>query len=323
MKNKTIFISVTSFNEEDLVNTLHNAVANARYPDRLFFGVFYHQTDGNFASLSKYTENVYKTDHPDMLGVGVSRFLANHFYAGQDYYLQIDAHTIFDSWWDDRLIRDLELIKSSGVEKPIISYYLPSWIRKDDDSIQLSKFSFGSTLVWDHEQMNNHYSDIPLMSTEPVDWSSEPNTFKRHYGIAAQFLFADGNFCKEAIPDEQIMFYGEEPTLALRCFSFGYQVFSTMNCYMWHKNKIISKNPKNDRITFSPKDKELKERHKLKKALGLFKTKQILTGEYFGYWGAKDPEVLRQYEEESQFSFAVFYENQKEKEEGGVLWYEQ
>lgn len=325
LKDKTIFISISAFNEEDLVSTIKNAIANAKYSNRLSFGIFYHNTDNEFKDLSQYTDNVYKTSHQGMLGVGVSRFLANQFYNGEHYYLQIDAHTIFDTWWDERLINDLENIKQSGIsDKPIISYYLPSWLRMDDGSIELEKrIGFGSTLVWDHDQMNASYWDIPIMTTDQVDWLNEPHTFKRHYGIAAQFLFTDGSFCKDIVPDEQLVFYGEEPTLALRCFSAGYQVFTTINSYMWHKNKILSKNPNNDRLHFIPKDNAVLERYEHKRASSLAKTKKILTGEIVGYWGAANKEVLADYESKAEFSFDNFYAKMTSLEDTGVLWYEQ
>ena len=324
MKNKTVFISVSAFNEEDLLNTLENAMATARYPRRLSFGIFYHNTEGNFKDLSMYSSNVYTTSYQSMLGVGVSRSLANQFYNDEDYYLQIDAHTIFDNWWDERLINDLEAIKDSGMSsKPIISYYLPSWIRLDDNSIILDRRSHNQTLVWDHEQMKDSYWDIPIMGTAEVDWYLEHNTFKKHYGIAAQFIFADGSFCKEIIPDQQIMFYGEEPALALRCYSSGYDVFVTMNSYMWHKNKILSKNPKNDRLNFSIQDSQLQKTHERKVAKGLAKTKEILTGEYLGYWGAESKSVLDSYEQDAEFDFKGFYNKMITLDADGMLWYEQ
>lgn len=322
MKHKTIFVSLASFNEEDLLSTMQNAIATARYPNRIKFGVFYHNTENQFEDLSMYTGRVHVSKSKTMLGVGLSRSLANQFYSNEDYYLQIDAHTIFDNWWDQRLIEELEVIKKT-VDKPVISYYLPSWFRLEDDSVELEKRTFNSTLVWDHDQMNTSYWDIPIMNTSPVDWSKEQNVFKRHYGIAAQFIFADGNFCQEMLPDEQIMFYGEEPTLALRCFAAGYKIFVTMNSYMWHKNKIISKNPKNDRFTYEPEDAELRSQYQAFKANGLSRTRKILTGEILGIWGAPTKEVLDQYELEAEFNFKKFYQNMTNREDDGVLWYEQ
>lgn len=323
-RNKTIFISISSFNEEDLLNTIENAVATARYPKRLSFGIFYHNTQGTFKDLGSYSKNVYTTSHHSMLGVGVSRSLANQFYSNEDYYLQIDAHTIFDNWWDDCLINDLELIKDSGEsDKPIISYYLPSWIRLDDDSIVLDKKTYNQTLVWDHQQMTSSYWDIPIMTTQEVDWYSEKNPFKKHYGIAAQFLFSEGSFCTEMIPNQEIMFYGEEPTLALRCFSSGYDVFTTLNSYMWHKNKILSKNPNDDRLNFSTNNLKLEKDHEQKVARGLARTKEILTGNYFGYWGAKDDKILNVYEETAEFNFKEFYNRMITLGTGKGLWYEQ
>lgn len=300
-----------------------NALGTARHPERIYFGVYYHDTDGQFDLIERFNNvSCNKISYKGMLGVGFARSIANQFYNNQDYYLQIDAHTIFDNWWDYRLINELEQIRNFGIEKPVISYYLPDWIRNPDRSISLPvKTEWQQTLVWDYDHMQSIYSDVPIMKTDYVDWMSEPNHFKQHYGIAAQFIFTDGAFCKELAPDHQILFYGEEPTLALRAYSSGYSIFVTRKAHLWHKNKMLSYTDDRDRINFVSEDIDIQRKYEARKAYGLNKTKDILLGNYFGYWGATDSDKLAQYELDAKINFNEFYQNMRKISEG-VLWYE-
>lgn len=321
---KTIFVSIAAFNEADLYATIRNAKITARHPERIFFGVFYHQTNGVFKDLEELS-NVMVSKHaePYMLGVGASRSIANKHYNNEDYYLQIDAHTIFDYHWDELLINGFEEIKKSGIEKPVISCYLPDWTMDERGDITLSPDT-GQTasLVWDYDQMRNSFWNIPIMSTKEVDWYSNKESFYQHYGIAAHFIFAQGEFCKELVPDKELMFYGEEPTLALRAFDAGYKIFVTRNTYLWHKNKILSYNPSYDRINFSPDRKDLKDEALEKDRKSLNRTRQILCGELLGPWGASTLESLNEYQRLSKINFKDFYDNMRQKSSDGVLWYE-
>lgn len=299
-----------------------NALGTAKHPERIYFGIFYHDTSKKFENIERFKNlNCTKFSYPGMLGVGFSRAMANGFYNNEDYYLQIDAHTIFDNWWDHRLITELEEIRNSVDNvKPVISFYLPHWIRNDDRTISLDKdYVLQQTLVWDYDHMKNEYSDIPIMKTERVEWEKEKHPFKRHYGISAHFIFADGSFCRDFVPDHQILFYGEEPTLALRVFAAKYSVYVTKKAHLWHKNKMLSSNKNNDRIEFKP-DKDVAAKYLTRKAHGLNKTKDILTGKYLGYWGADSLETLQQYQNEANISFPGFYKNM-ENISDGKLWY--
>lgn len=317
LRSDRIFISVPSFNEPDLAQTIHNAMAQAKDPGRLNFGILYHDTDNDFIDLSQF-ENVkfVRTDHDKMLGVGLSRLLTNSLYNNEEYYFQIDAHTIFDTWWDEKLINYYNEIKrSEDTDKVIISQYVPQWYR-GDDGIVLDKIHAKYTRLPVYLN-SSEYSDIPLMSTADVDWSTNKSYYE-HYGLSAHFLFTSGNFCQEILPDPQILFYGEEPTLALRAWTRGYRIFCIRHAGIWHKRKvtkdgedsldnIVDNLKENDRVHFSSKDEYLNETFMIHLHKGLKKTRSILTGEILGYWGAQNLESLEAYEKKANIDFKIFY----------------
>lgn len=319
-----IFISVPAFNEPDLVKTIHNAMAQAKDAGRLNFGILYHDTENDFFDLSQF-ENVkfVRTDHDKMLGVGLSRLLTNSLYNNEEYYFQIDAHTIFDTWWDEKLINYYnEIKKSENIDKIIISQYVPQWHRKNENII-LDKIYYDYTALPVYSD-TDEYSDIPLMSTEGVDWSTNKSYYE-HYGLSAHFLFTSGKFCQEILPDPQILFYGEEPTLAVRAWTRGYRMFAIRHAGIWHKRKvtadgedtednIIDNLKENDRVHFTSKDEYLNEIFMAHLHNGLQKTRDILTGEILGYWGAASIQSLKEYEEKAGIDFKLFYKEMDEKQ---------
>lgn len=310
-----IFVSITAFNEPDILFTIQNAIKTARYPGRINFGLLYHNTNNDFFDLSQHPNvRFIRTDHDKMLGVGLSRQLVNSLYLNEEYYLQIDAHTIFDTWWDERLINNFWKIKNSGIEKPIITQYAPPWYRQNGE-IVLDKINANSSRLPVYDNNFAEDAEIPLMSTIDADWKSD--TFHEHYGISAHFIFTSGNFCLEINPDPQILFYGEEPTLALRAWTRGYRMFAIRVPALWHKtkvgdnpagNNILDTLDPNDRANFNSADKYLSEIYYINLRRGIEKTRSILTGEILGHWGAPTIEDLKAYEQAADVSFKKFYE---------------
>lgn len=320
-RDRTIFVSIAAFNEPDILKTIQNAILTARYPNRINFGILHHQTQNDFFNLD-LVKNVkmIRTDHNKMLGVGLSRSLVNSLYANEDYYLQIDAHTIFDTWWDERIIQSFSDIQNDiGSNKIIITNYLPQWSR-EEDTIILDKWDRSSTTMPEYKQEVLEYSDIPLMTAEEVDWSSEP-FYREHYGFSAHFAFTTGQFCLDIMPDPQILFYGEEPTIALRAWTRGYRMFVVRDHLMWHKVKVDKENTlsSTDRINFISSDNVLDAIFNLHLQRGIQKTKDILTGKIIGYWGATDLDALKQYEISSNMDFNKFYTDLSNKFDTGVF----
>jgi hypothetical protein len=95
-KNRKIFIAVSSYNEKFLKMTIENAIEMAEYPDRLIFGIFSIDNNNNHPIfLNNKNIKLIKVDYPTVLGVCSSRIGALFTYTDEDYFLQIDAHMLF------------------------------------------------------------------------------------------------------------------------------------------------------------------------------------------------------------------------------------
>jgi hypothetical protein len=113
---------------------------------------------------------------------------------------------------------------------------------------------------------------------------------------------------QELLPDPLIIFGGEEPTLALRASTRGFQIFTILPIIVWHFNKHRLTDM-DDRLMFSSKDNTLRNHSNNKSRYAIQRSQDILQGNIVGYWGAPDIASLEEYEKKIQFNFKDFYKS--------------
>ena len=301
---KTIFVSIAAYNEEDLEQTIDNALKNALYTERIYFGVYCHKSDLNHKEMNYPNLKIIYTTYPNVLGVGLARANSFSLYDNQDYFFQIDGHMLFEKNWDKKVISAIKKIQLVH-DKPIISTYVPWWARLEDGEIlhyspDIECCSYPMKYIG---LLDYH----PPMTTEFKDYGE--NEEIEHYGISGHFIFTLGSFVKDVLPDPEIMFAGEEETIALRAWTRGYRIYSIKNPIAWHKNKGAGVVSSKDRsVNFGPQeDHDFWVR---KNKLSLDKVKDIMTGNLIGIWGAASFESFKEYEKAAGVDFNKMYENQ-------------
>lgn len=300
-----IFIGITAFNEPELKQTIDNCMDMADYPERLNFGIHAHYTNNKAPSFEDY-ENVQivHSVYPYMMGCGLGRLNANFFHTDEKYYLQIDAHMLFQKGWDTKVINRLEKIKSTASHKPIISNYVPWWSANEDGSINFYEPEEDRHDVIikyaDHE--NDH--TYPMQDGYVIEWDGRE--FVEHHSISGHFIFTHSTFLQEISSDPDILYSGEEPLLALRAWTRGYRIFAIPDPITWHKNKGHGYIHPDDRVLEHEKPEKYKKFIE-KDNYSSLKTRRLLTGEEFGYWGAPSQSHLRNYEKAANISFKDFY----------------
>ena len=134
--NPTIFIGIASYRDEMCRGTVQRALANARYPWRLFFGVVDQRADGDRPCMR--TKKHCKAD-PDQLlckhakqlrvmfvdaaeakGPTWGRHRADSLYRGEYFAMQIDAHMFFVKDWDQDVVQQW---MKTGNEMAVLSTY--------------------------------------------------------------------------------------------------------------------------------------------------------------------------------------------------------
>lgn len=227
--NKTIFVQIAAYRDPELVPTVLDCIARAKFPKRLHFGICWqHGPKEDVSSLMALPQvKIIPLPYQESKGACFARAAASTLYGGEDFYLQLDSHHRFIDGWDDEVISMLEHLEQSGVEKPLLTSYPPAYDPKNDPAGRAS-----GTVQIDF----NHFSDSTVFHTGSSaikDGDKRTRPIKARF-FAAGFAFARASFLKEVPYDPNYYFQGEEMNLAFRAFSHGYDLFHPNKVLCWH-----------------------------------------------------------------------------------------
>ena len=104
---KKIFVSIASYQDPLLLETICSAYENAKYKDFITFGVCEQSSNGIDLDSIKFKHQIrYELIDPVMAkGPCYARSRIQSLINDEDYYLQIDSHMIFYQGWDEILIK--------------------------------------------------------------------------------------------------------------------------------------------------------------------------------------------------------------------------
>jgi hypothetical protein len=298
----SIFISIGSYRDPELVRTIKSAIDNASRPDELYFGVVVQDFDRDIPDLSWVKNLSLIVMHPkEARGAGFARSKAMTLYAGQDYYLQIDSHTIFEKNWDVMCISQLQKAQEIAKNKKIILSHFPpafhvesnnkiSYITKDKDkppyaTKQVPTLNRRNEWTAKRLELSDTKKSMPELSTT----------------ILAGFVFTTGNIVEEIPYDPEISFFGEEICFAMRAWTRGWDIYSpcvTIVHHFYHRGnyKKIWKDRNLRKISW----KEIEQISKDKQM-------RVLCGIEKGDFGAGSYRHLKAYEKLIGFDFKKMY----------------
>jgi hypothetical protein len=226
MVMSSIFVQISAYHDHELHKTIIDCMAKSSGVNTINFGVHVCY-DGVDDIEYVYMSNIkyVKSKAPEGLGVGQGRYLANELYNGEDYYLQIDAHTRFAQDWDINLINDHSLYTKQGC-KPILTAY-PSGYHYNNSQIVYDQ---NPSVVYADFEKNDElkYSDF-LHQTSMANESG--NIFTR--AVSAGHIFASGSI-SSIKPNRKMFNWGEEFMVALRLFTHGYDLMLPSKQNLYH-----------------------------------------------------------------------------------------
>jgi hypothetical protein len=296
-----IFVQIASYRDPELVPTIRDLIAKAKYPENLTFGICWQRDETE--SLEEFTNDprfrVMDVAYHKSEGLGWARNITQKFWKDEFYTLQIDSHHRFVQDWDMMCIDDynqsLEFSK-----KPIITTYCTPFNPKDDYSIWNPTPCLMSQYEFSHDKL------LMSMPWSIQDYKSRTKVIRART-LSGHFIFTQGKFCEEVQYDPRVYFggYTEETSMSLRAYSHGYDFFSPYRMIMWHeytRNYRVKHwedhGHKTEQIKVTSGERDVVSRNLVRQLFG-----QENHNIPFGIYGLGTERTLRDYEVAFGFDF--------------------
>jgi hypothetical protein len=225
-EDRTIFISVASYRDDECPNTLNSIYTNAKYPKRIFVGICQQNHisdidcmyDSNNPNVSIIRLNDFEAKGPTY-----ARYICSKLYNKEDYYLQIDSHIHFVKDWDSKLIEMIDSIKTTN-PKVVISQHPKDWKEENttsDDTV--STFCTGN------------FGSVGVISYHSSIVANKGPCMLIPY-CAAGFFFTYGCFLNEVPFDPNLpqLFEGEEGLFSIRLWTSGWDIYAPNRDICYH-----------------------------------------------------------------------------------------
>ena len=250
--HETIYCSVASYRDPECRGSVEDLYARAQYPDRIRVAILDQRVDGDSKcsepevpcntnpnqSLCKYSHliDVYEMDAILAVGPVFARHLAHRHYRGEYFAMQIDSHVRFIEHWDTDIVSQWN---SSKNEMAVLSTYLSDIIGSiDPDTHKSRHFSRPIMCESDYEGFGDNKHLRHGQQPEGAPGITGQPTL--HPFWAAGFSFARGHFVIQVPYDQYLpmVFQGEEISIGLRGFTYGYDYYAAERSVCFHMYAI-------------------------------------------------------------------------------------
>lgn len=227
----SIFIQISAYRDQELFNTIRNAIEQSSGQYRLVFGVHEVIAPDDSVQHPEFDAEVkiLTSVAPENLGVNAGRHLANSLYDGEDYYYQVDSHMRFVQNWDAKAIADIKHYQRNGIPKPLLTMYPGNYWYKDGVEEFDAIVHYMPTKIVFHEKPEQFADSLvasQLALTTTIDCAYT-------FSVSAANIFTLGEFAH--LPrDTRIMFWGEEILTAATAFCHGFDLVVPTQHLVWH-----------------------------------------------------------------------------------------
>lgn len=234
----SIYISMPTLEDPEYIHTVDMLINNLSPDNEIFICSAVTSSEEWFEKtkryLSKYTNiSLIKLDPQTQSGVGNGRYYSFWEYSGQDYALQLDAHTKVEPNWD-KIIIDLynKALQYTNNDKVILTSYLGLYEYEKDGEYS---YEDGIPTVLDAKPMyasfapgtKNGKGFIPNWVVTPnIDIPEEhkDKPFIPSNMFCGQFAFSDGRFAENSGVEKEAMFLDEELIQTVNLLDMGYSL---------------------------------------------------------------------------------------------------
>ena len=230
--NNKIFLSLVSWRDPFLVNTIKNAIKNAKNPELLVFGCVF---DG-------YEEDEWMLKGIDEIDADIrlikqdantaSIYLCEtrgdilmSLYQDEQYFMQTDCHSKFRKNWDAYLRAELAIAKKAFGEKTILTGINSGFNHWEEDI-----FYNQTTSSMPTQAILDEFYPAPPVRGEYVEKPEGAMTQESLFN--AGMFFATSDFVKTVTQPKDFAFQFEQPIMTLRTFTAGYNMIAPTKAYV-------------------------------------------------------------------------------------------
>lgn len=243
-----IMISVASYRDDQCSSTLKNLINNADNPEMLVIYICQQNSTFERDCMFSLTDEEKKVAHIERLshikarGPTWARWRIQQKWSGEEYFLQIDAHTRMVKGWDTILKNQLSRCpspKSCLTQYPLEYDIVEEKDRNNQESerwqvdkkrggLYVQKFSNPDGFYRIQSDFTNENRSAPYRAT---CW-------------AAGFSFSKSEFIQDAgyDPNTPFLFFGEEMDIAARAWTHGWDFYSPSETVVFHSYKRDHRN---------------------------------------------------------------------------------
>lgn len=240
-KKDFIFISIASYRDNQCPSTVKNIIENADNPEKLRIVVCQQNSIFEKDCLRWYKggtqTKIQRYSHLQAKGPTWARYKIQEEWSGEEYFMQIDAHTRMVPHWDTIAKKQLSMCPSY---KPILTQYPLEY--------DIVEKKYHGDRIKENWQVDKARSGLYVQKFDDPDGfiriqSDYTTTIRKQPWSsvcwAAGFSFSKGEFIEEAgyDPNTPFLFFGEEMDIAARAYTHGWDFFSPSVNIAFHNYK--------------------------------------------------------------------------------------
>lgn len=226
-----IFVHIPSYRDRECQWTVKDLFEKAKHPERVFVGICWQ-------SLPEEDQDCFQVEtRPDQVrilhfhinearGLGWARQHASSLWQGEEYSLQIDSHMRFVPDWDEKM---LDMLVACDSPDPVLTSYPLGYT--PPDLLQERK---GQYVQGIRRFMRNGILEFTTWAVPEDAKATRPLPTA---ACAGGFIFGSSRILRDVPFDAEIYFSGEEPSLAVRLWTHGFDLFSPHEPVIYHYYK--------------------------------------------------------------------------------------
>lgn len=219
-----IFVSIASFRDPELFQTVKSCFDNADNPDEVVVGIYSQVAEGEHPDLSAFNVREVVVPYTEAQGAGYARAQVQKLFQDEEYYMQVDSHTLFEPHWDTRLIHWEDYLPT---HQPLISGWAAPYSYENGQVVH--RHEDGAWQWEPHTTRANSYKNTWIGARVPID-----TEYAEMQVLLAGFIFVKGSWVRDVPYDPRIPFWGEEFLLSVRSYAAGYEMFAVNEILVRH-----------------------------------------------------------------------------------------